>query len=346
MSSITALIAIGALVAGRRRDLAGCRRRSRRDRAGALIGLGPASPSPRRRASGCRCPAAARPGRRRACAAWRASRCCCCPALEPRCPPTSPRPPRCCCSARLARSPWPPRRTCCRPSSASRRWRSAAVMLVALGAGDRSLEAAFKYFVLGAISLAGLLYGLGLVYLGTGSFGFPSAAQIASNPLVLAGVVLVGLGFAFELALFPFHWGALDAYTAAVAGAGGLRDEREQDGRRVRAGPAGPGAGVELEPAADLGRLARPSCGARSGRLRRRRTCGGCWRTRRSPTPGSSAWRSARAERTDDRGLLRGDLRQHGDAGLRRRWRATAGGSTCGRSVGCGRWRWRSGCSR
>src|SRR5919202_1742076 len=66
-----------------------------------------------------------------------------------------------------------------------------AVTLVALGAGERSLEAAFKYFVLGAISLAGLLYGLGLIYLGTGSLAFPTQAQIASNPLTLAGVVLV-----------------------------------------------------------------------------------------------------------------------------------------------------------
>src|SRR5207248_10985585 len=73
-----------------------------------------------------------------------------------------------------------------------------AVTLVALGAGDRSLEAAFKYIVLGAISLAGLLYGLGLVYLGTGSLAFPTAAQIAANPLTLAGVVPVGLGIPFE----------------------------------------------------------------------------------------------------------------------------------------------------
>jgi NADH-quinone oxidoreductase subunit N len=97
-----------------------------------------------------------------------------------------------------------------------------AVTLVALGAGERPLEAAFKYFVLGAISLAGLLYGLGLVYLGTGSFGFPTAAQVASSPIALAGVVLVGMGFAFELALFPFHWGALDAYTAASPGLAGF----------------------------------------------------------------------------------------------------------------------------
>jgi NADH-quinone oxidoreductase subunit N len=98
----------------------------------------------------------------------------------------------------------------------------AAVTLVALGAGERSLEAAFKYIVLGAISLAALLYGLGLVYLGTGSLGFPTAAQIGANPLALAGVVLVGLGFAFELALVPLHWGALDAYTAAAPGLAGF----------------------------------------------------------------------------------------------------------------------------
>jgi NADH-quinone oxidoreductase subunit N len=91
-----------------------------------------------------------------------------------------------------------------------------AVTLVAIGAGDRPLEAAFKYFVLGAISLAALLYGLGLIYLGTGSFAFPTAAAVTGSTLVLAGVVLVVLGFAFELAVVPFHWGALDAYTAAA----------------------------------------------------------------------------------------------------------------------------------
>ena len=97
-----------------------------------------------------------------------------------------------------------------------------AVTLVALGAGERSIEAAFKYIVLGAISLASLLYGLGLVYLGSGSLAFPTAQLMAANPLILAGVVLVGLGIAFELALVPLHWGALDAYTAAAPGLAGF----------------------------------------------------------------------------------------------------------------------------
>src|SRR5207244_10280172 len=53
-----------------------------------------------------------------------------------------------------------------------------AVVLVALGAGDRALEAAFKYFVLGAISLAGLLFGVVLVFLGRVMFEFPRARQV------------------------------------------------------------------------------------------------------------------------------------------------------------------------
>jgi NADH-quinone oxidoreductase subunit N len=121
-----------------------------------------------------------------------------------------------------------------------------AVTLVALGAGDRSLEAAFKYFVLGAMSLAALLYGLGLVYLGTGSLAFPNAAQIGSNPMILAGVVLLGMGFAFELALFPFHWGALDAYTAAAPSLAGFVMSASKLGAAYALGRLVLGAGVEL----------------------------------------------------------------------------------------------------
>jgi NADH-quinone oxidoreductase subunit N len=121
-----------------------------------------------------------------------------------------------------------------------------AVTLVALGAGDRSLEAAFKYFVLGAISLAGLLYGLGLVYLGTGSLAFPSAAQISSSPLILAGVVLIGLGFAFELALAPLHWGALDAYTAAAPSLAGFVMSASKLAAAFALGRLVLAAGVEL----------------------------------------------------------------------------------------------------
>lgn len=121
-----------------------------------------------------------------------------------------------------------------------------AVTLVALGAGDRVLEAAFKYLVLGAISLAGLLFGLGLIILGTGALGFPSGQQIAANPLALAGVVLVGMGLAFELALFPFHWGALDAYTAAAPSLAGFVMSASKLAAAFALGRLVLSAGVEL----------------------------------------------------------------------------------------------------
>lgn len=97
-----------------------------------------------------------------------------------------------------------------------------SALLVALGRGEAAAEAAFKYFVLAAVSLASLVYGLGLVYFGTGSVAFPDLSHGAPNLVVLAGIVLLTAGFAFELALVPLHWGALDAYTAAAPATAGV----------------------------------------------------------------------------------------------------------------------------
>ncbi|MBI4492346.1 MAG: hypothetical protein HY690_06090 [Chloroflexi bacterium] len=98
-----------------------------------------------------------------------------------------------------------------------------AAVLVAMGQGEAPLEAAFKYFVLGAVSFALLIYGLGLIYLATGSLALPQlpAADPAMRGALIAGLLLVALGFAFELAAVPLHWGALDAYTAAAPGVAG-----------------------------------------------------------------------------------------------------------------------------
>ncbi|MDE3075977.1 MAG: hypothetical protein KGJ86_11165 [Chloroflexota bacterium] len=96
-----------------------------------------------------------------------------------------------------------------------------SALLVVLGRGEATAEAAFKYFVLAAVSLTSLVYGLGLIYLSTGSVAFPSAGAGSASVLVAAGVVLMTAGFAFELALVPLHWGALDAYSAAAPAAAG-----------------------------------------------------------------------------------------------------------------------------
>ena len=54
----------------------------------------------------------------------------------------------------------------------------ASAVLIALGRGGRPLEAAFKYFVLSAISFAFLVYGLGLIFLATGSFALPAFTSV------------------------------------------------------------------------------------------------------------------------------------------------------------------------
>lgn len=99
-----------------------------------------------------------------------------------------------------------------------------AVTLVALSRGRQPVEAAFKYFVLASISFSVLLFGLGLIYLATGSFAWPAltSAEPAYRWLLLAGVLLVGLGFAYELALVPLHFGTVDAYTAGAPSLSGF----------------------------------------------------------------------------------------------------------------------------
>lgn len=100
----------------------------------------------------------------------------------------------------------------------------ASITLVALTRGVTPLEAAFKYFVLTAISTAVLIFGLGLVFMATGSFAWPTltSADPAFGWLLLGGVMLVGLGFAYELALVPLHFGAVDAYTAGAPSLAGF----------------------------------------------------------------------------------------------------------------------------
>jgi NADH-quinone oxidoreductase subunit N len=92
-----------------------------------------------------------------------------------------------------------------------------ASVLTAMGQGSRPLEAGFKYFVLTAVTFATLLFGAALVFLGTGSLGFPIVAVMGADPaqwLVFGGLALMTVGLGYKLALAPVHFGALDAYTA------------------------------------------------------------------------------------------------------------------------------------
>jgi len=86
----------------------------------------------------------------------------------------------------------------------------------------RSVEAAFKYFLLGAFASAFMLYGMALLYATTGTFHLRTIAQvlaekgwIGSGPTFLVGAGLLFLGFAFKLALVPFHMWTPDVYEGA-----------------------------------------------------------------------------------------------------------------------------------
>ena len=87
-----------------------------------------------------------------------------------------------------------------------------------------SKEAAIKYFVLGSVASAILLYGISLLY---GSSIILSSGQIITNystiseisaeligkdRLFLMGYVLVLIGFGFKVAMFPFHMWVPDVY--------------------------------------------------------------------------------------------------------------------------------------
>src|SRR3546814_7793489 len=84
-----------------------------------------------------------------------------------------------------------------------------------------SQEAGIKYLVLGAFSSAFFLYGIALVYGGTGSTNLVRIAELfatsvlSNNGLVLAGLALLLVGFGFKVALVPFHSWSPDVYQGA-----------------------------------------------------------------------------------------------------------------------------------
>ncbi|MFN2224921.1 MAG: NADH-quinone oxidoreductase subunit N, partial [Anaerolineae bacterium] len=97
----------------------------------------------------------------------------------------------------------------------------ALYVLVGLNRAERrSAEAALKYFVLGAFASGFLLYGMALIYgqAGTTSLAGIRDAVLAGGPpepLLLAGLGLMIVGFGFKVALVPFQMWTPDVYEGA-----------------------------------------------------------------------------------------------------------------------------------
>jgi NADH-quinone oxidoreductase subunit N len=85
---------------------------------------------------------------------------------------------------------------------------------------SRSQEAAAKYLLVGGLASAFVLYGMALIYGGSGTTVIPDiaknlASSSSSNPLILLGILLMGVGFAFKVSAAPFHMWTPDVYQGA-----------------------------------------------------------------------------------------------------------------------------------
>lgn len=97
----------------------------------------------------------------------------------------------------------------------------AVYTLTAMNRRDRkSAEAGLKYFLLGAFATGFFLYGIALTYGATGSTNVQTiAAAVGSGSvhggILLFGVALLAIGFAFKVAAVPFHMWTPDVYEGA-----------------------------------------------------------------------------------------------------------------------------------
>lgn len=97
-----------------------------------------------------------------------------------------------------------------------------------------SQEAGLKYFFLGALSSAIIVYGFSFLYgAGQGTTLFATTAQatgvantiratIADNPAAWLGIVLAVLGLAYKVAAVPMHFYVADVYQGAAAPVSGM----------------------------------------------------------------------------------------------------------------------------
>ena len=84
----------------------------------------------------------------------------------------------------------------------------------------KSNEASLKYYLLGVLASAVMLYGMSLIYGFTGTtvladIGEQMNGSPAEQPLVTMAIVFIIVGFAFKVSAVPFHSWAPDTYEGA-----------------------------------------------------------------------------------------------------------------------------------
>jgi NADH-quinone oxidoreductase subunit N len=84
----------------------------------------------------------------------------------------------------------------------------------------KSNEASLKYYLLGVLASAVMLYGMSLVYGATGTtvlvrIGEQIDGSLAAVPLATFAILFIIVGFAFKVSAVPFHFWAPDTYEGA-----------------------------------------------------------------------------------------------------------------------------------
>lgn len=99
------------------------------------------------------------------------------------------------------------------------------VMVATARAQRRALEAAVKYFFLGALSAAMFLFGFALIYGATGEIVLTDIAEAFAaqksmgdiSTFGVIGMILATLGISFKIAAVPMHFYAADVYEGAAS---------------------------------------------------------------------------------------------------------------------------------
>lgn len=96
-------------------------------------------------------------------------------------------------------------------------------VLVSIGRGDvRAQEAGVKYFFLGAMSTALMVYGFSFLYGASGTTAISDMVLRPEGAYATLGLVLAFAGLAYKIAAVPFHVYAADVYEGAASPVTGL----------------------------------------------------------------------------------------------------------------------------
>lgn len=93
---------------------------------------------------------------------------------------------------------------------------------------ERSEEAAIKYFLLGAFASGFLLYGIALIYGGSGTLSLDQIPvawthrNAMTTPVMTFGVAMLLIGLGFKSSLVPFHQWTPDVYQGAPTNVAGF----------------------------------------------------------------------------------------------------------------------------